>query len=153
MRKDSFELRSDFFGGEYGCYTEAGMQAVLRFREATGLHIEACYTGKCLAALLQDLKSGRLDGQQVLFWNTYDGQGQNYPVNELDYRLLPESLHTYFESEVQPLDRVYKVNKGDALIFYRRTAPAARARWPVRAAYPQPSANNEGDGIERRVRR
>lgn len=105
LREDSFELRSDFFGGEYGCYTEAGMQAVNRFQEATGLQIEGCYTGKCLAALSQDLKSGRLDGQQVLFWNTYDGQSQDHPVDELDYRLLPESLHTYFESEVQPLDR------------------------------------------------
>ena len=105
LRPEHFELRSDFFGGEYGRYTESGMKAVKWFREATGLPIEGCYTGKCFAALAADLQAGRLDGQRVLFWNTYDAGSHDHPVDDRDYHLLPASFHPYFEGDVQPLDR------------------------------------------------
>ncbi|MCB1855408.1 MAG: pyridoxal-phosphate dependent enzyme [Halieaceae bacterium] len=105
LQAERFTLRVDFFGGEYGRYTQAGMTAVKRFREATGMRIEGCYTGKCLAALTADLQTGRLDGQRVLFWNTYDAGGHDHPVDAVDYRLLPAPFHRYFETDIQPLDR------------------------------------------------
>ena len=101
----ALELRHDFFGTEYGLYTQAGMKAIQRLEDATGLKIEGCYTGKCVAALLEDLRLGRLAGQQVLFWNTYDARGGSHSTAHLDYHRLPEKFHGYFESDVQPLDR------------------------------------------------
>jgi D-cysteine desulfhydrase len=100
-----FELRHDFFGEEYGRYTEAGMAAVRRAGKATGLKLEGCYTGKCAAALLHDLGSGRLEGQRVLLWNTYDAQSAAQTDEGLDYHQLPRKFHQYFDSDVQLQER------------------------------------------------
>lgn len=99
------ELRHDYFGEEYGLYTEAGKAAIHQVKEAVGLEIEGCYTGKCVAALVNDLQSGRLDGQQVLFWNTYNGQEIPPALKDLNYLHLPEKFHRYFEVDVQILDQ------------------------------------------------
>lgn len=101
----ALELRHDFFGGEYGEYTPAGIAAIDQLKNVTGLTIEGCYTGKCAAALLDDLRLGRLADQQVLFWNTYDAHVGLHSVEHLDYHHLPAKFHRYFESEVQLLDR------------------------------------------------
>ena len=99
------ELRHDFFGEEYGRYTPAGMAAVREAASATGLQLEGCYTGKCAAALLHDLGSGRLEGQRVLLWNTYDAQGSAATGNGVDYHALPHKFYRYFENDVQALER------------------------------------------------
>ena len=99
------ELRHDFFGGEYGRYTDAGIAAVRQLEAVIGLRIEGCYTGKCLAALIEDLRADRLAGRRVLFWNTYDAQGTAHSSHGLDYHDLPNAFHQYFEDDVQPLDR------------------------------------------------
>ena len=103
----ALELRHDFYGAEYGQYTQEGMAAIHQLKKATGLKIEGCYTGKCLAALLDDLRQGRLDAQQVLFWNTYDAHGGSHSVENLDYHQLPGKFHRYFENDVQRLDRAH----------------------------------------------
>lgn len=100
-----FELRHDFFGGEYGRYTKEGADAVERMKVATGTGIEGCYTGKCLAALLEDLHLGRLADQQVLFWNTYNATTFAGSIASQDYRRLPRDFHRYFDNDVQELDR------------------------------------------------
>lgn len=100
-----FELRHDFFGGEYGRYTKEGTAAVHRMKAATGARIEGCYTGKCLAALLEDVQLGRLDDQQVLFWNTYNATMVVSTTESQDYCRLPQDFHRYFDNDVQALDR------------------------------------------------
>jgi D-cysteine desulfhydrase len=100
-----FELRHDFFGEEYGRYTQAGMAAVYQICKATGLKLEGCYTGKCAAAMLHDLGSGRLEGQRVLLWNTYDAQTAAQSAGGLDYHDLPREFYRYFETDVQALER------------------------------------------------
>ena len=100
-----FRLRHDFFGDEYGLYTEAGIQAMQQVSSATGLKLEGCYTGKCAAALLHDLHQGNLHGKRVMLWNTYDAQGAAQPDTQLDYHELPAAFHRYYEHDVQPLDR------------------------------------------------
>lgn len=101
----ALELRHDFFGAEYGRYTREGMAAIDQLKTATGVKIEGCYTGKCLAALLSDLRQGKLKGQQLLFWNTYDAHGGEHSIEHLDYHQLPGKFHRYFENDVQRLDR------------------------------------------------
>lgn len=69
-----------FFGPGYAHPTPAAEEAVAQAAVA-GLILETTYTGKTLAALLEDARAGRLAGQNVLFLDTF---------NSLDLRpLLP----------------------------------------------------------------
>lgn len=98
------EVRHDFFGPGYARFTEEGMAALALAREALGIGLEGTYTGKAFAALLADLRAGRLEGRNVLFWNTYNGQPFPAEALALDYRTLPPPFHRYFETPFQPLD-------------------------------------------------
>lgn len=61
-----------FFGGAYGRATPASTEAV-ELAAQHGLRLEPTYTGKTLAALLADARSGSLDGKRVMFLHTYNG--------------------------------------------------------------------------------
>lgn len=100
-----FELRHDYYGTQYGLYTEEAIAAVKRMKDAGGVKLEGTYTGKTLAALLGDLDAGRLRGQTVLFWDTYNSRDFQAGIEGMDYRHLPQAVHRYFEENVQPLDR------------------------------------------------
>ena len=62
----------DQYGGEYGLPTKKAEEAVSVFG-GQGIKLETTYTAKAAAALLAALRSGRLRGKNVLFWNTYAG--------------------------------------------------------------------------------
>jgi 1-aminocyclopropane-1-carboxylate deaminase/D-cysteine desulfhydrase-like pyridoxal-dependent ACC family enzyme len=98
------ELRHEFIGPGYARFTPEGMAALEFAREAFGIGLEGTYTGKALAALLSDLVAGRLEGRNVLFWNTYNGQQMPAEARALDYQELPPAFHRYFETPFQPLD-------------------------------------------------
>jgi len=100
-----FELRHDYYGTQYALYTQEAIEAVKHMRETEGVKLEGTYTGKTLAALLGDLKAGRLRGKTVLFWNTYNSQDFRNEIEGMDYHRLPRAFHRYFEEEVQPLDQ------------------------------------------------
>jgi D-cysteine desulfhydrase len=57
-------IEGRFVGGGYGVPTPAGDQAIVRAREAERWELDPVYTGKALAALLDDSES------PVLFWTT-----------------------------------------------------------------------------------
>jgi len=98
------DVRHNFFGPGYGCFTPESAQAVTDARDLLGLRLEGTYTGKTFAALLADLRTGLLDGKNVLFWNTYSSVPLPVPANKDDYRDLPPFFHRFFEQAVQPLD-------------------------------------------------
>ena len=102
---DTFRFRHEFFGGEYGRFTEEGQQAVHLLRETENIKIEGTYTGKTLAALLADTAAGTLQNKNVLFWNTYNARDFSADIEGIDYHALPPAFHRYFEQAVQPLDR------------------------------------------------
>ena len=58
------------YGGAYGLPTTEATGAVEQAGRI-GLHLETTYTGKAFAALLGDAAARHLDGQRVLFWNTF----------------------------------------------------------------------------------
>ncbi|HEX2569202.1 MAG TPA: pyridoxal-phosphate dependent enzyme [Polyangia bacterium] len=60
-----------FFGPGYAHPTPAAEDAVAQAAQA-GLTLETTYTGKTLAALLEDARAGRLTGQNVLFIDTFN---------------------------------------------------------------------------------
>ncbi|HRP87012.1 MAG TPA: pyridoxal-phosphate dependent enzyme [Gammaproteobacteria bacterium] len=98
------ELRHEFIGPGYARFTAEGMAALAFARQAFDIGLEGTYTGKALAALLADLRAGRLANRHVLFWNTYNGQPMPAAAMALDYRELPPPFHRYFETPFQPLD-------------------------------------------------
>ncbi|NNF67912.1 MAG: pyridoxal-phosphate dependent enzyme [Gammaproteobacteria bacterium] len=94
-------IRHDQFGERYAIFTKEGMAAKRLLAEKEGLSLEGTYTAKTIAALLEDLQNGSLDGKNALYWHTYNLQ----PVPDTgDYKKLPPGFHRYFESPVQELD-------------------------------------------------
>lgn len=101
------DIRHDYFGQRYALFTDEGMEAVSLMRECEGIKLDGTYTGKTLAALIDDAKNGSLRGKAVLFWNTLNSKDFSDAISNLDYHDLPRCFHHYFEEEVQPLDRDY----------------------------------------------
>ncbi len=89
--------RDEFYAGGYAAVDEATVRAVGFARENLGLELDTTYTGKAMAALLQDLEVS--DGStSTLFWNTYNSR----PLPAIDSREssrqnLPEQFRRYYE--------------------------------------------------------
>ena len=99
------DIRHDYFGERYALFTKEGMEAVSLMREREGIKLDGTYTGKTLAAIIDDAKNGSLQGKTVLFWNTLNSRDFSDEISSIDYHSLPRGFHRYFETEVQPLDR------------------------------------------------
>jgi len=104
VERSRLELRHEFIGPGYARFTEAGMAAVEFARSQFGIKLEGTYTGKALAALLADLRAGRLAGQRVVFWNTYNGLPLPGGAAAIDWHELPAGFHDFFRRPVQALD-------------------------------------------------
>jgi 1-aminocyclopropane-1-carboxylate deaminase/D-cysteine desulfhydrase-like pyridoxal-dependent ACC family enzyme len=98
------DIRHDYFGKRYALFTKEGMDAVSLIKDCEGIKLEGTYTGKTLAALIDDAKSGKLQRSTVLFWNTLNSRDFSDTISNLDYRDLPRCFYKYFDEEVQPLD-------------------------------------------------
>ena len=99
------ELRHDFFGEQYALFTESGMKAVHRMEKTEGITLDGTYTGKALAALINDTERHEVQDSVLLFWNTYNSRDFSDAIANVDYHQLPRCFHRYFEEEVQPLDK------------------------------------------------
>ena len=75
-------------------------------RKTEGIKLDGTYTGKTIAALTDDAEKGKLKDRVVLFWNTLNSRDLSGTIKDIDYRDLPRTFHTYFEEDVQPLDRL-----------------------------------------------
>ena len=104
LDRSRIEVRHEFIGPGYARFTEEGMAALALARQAFDIGLEGTYTAKAFAALLADLRAGRLANRTVLFWNTYNGQPLPAEAMAIDYRELPPPFHRYFETPFQPLD-------------------------------------------------
>lgn len=98
------EIRHEFLGAGYARFTPAGVAAMETARQLAGLKLEGTYTGKSFAAMLSDMELGRLEDENVLFWNTYNSRPLDSHAMALDYHRLPEPFHYYFENPLQELD-------------------------------------------------
>jgi 1-aminocyclopropane-1-carboxylate deaminase/D-cysteine desulfhydrase-like pyridoxal-dependent ACC family enzyme len=92
-------LRTDQLGKGYAIPTDAAREAAALVMEHLGIPVSLTYTGKALAALIADARQNKLDGQNVLFWNTYNAQPYpGFNSNE-SWRNLPEELHEFFDPD------------------------------------------------------
>ena len=67
------EVRDGFLGDGYAAATAESLAAVA-LAEANHIHLETTYTGKALAVLVADARTGKLVGKTALFWNTYNSR-------------------------------------------------------------------------------
>jgi 1-aminocyclopropane-1-carboxylate deaminase/D-cysteine desulfhydrase-like pyridoxal-dependent ACC family enzyme len=102
--EEDVDIRHDYFGKQYALFTRKGMKAVSLMRSYEGIKLDGTYTGKTLAALIDDAQNGRVQGKSVLFWNTLNSRDISDVISSIDYRGLPHDFHRYFEEKVQPLD-------------------------------------------------
>jgi 1-aminocyclopropane-1-carboxylate deaminase/D-cysteine desulfhydrase-like pyridoxal-dependent ACC family enzyme len=101
---DTVRIRNEFLGPGYARFTEAGAEAARALRAACGLPANGAYTAKAFAALLADARAGRLDGQVVLFWNTFNSRSLAPLMAGVGPHDLPRPFKRYFTEPVQPLD-------------------------------------------------
>jgi 1-aminocyclopropane-1-carboxylate deaminase/D-cysteine desulfhydrase-like pyridoxal-dependent ACC family enzyme len=91
-------FRDEFFGEGYGHSTPAADRALAIARDELGLRLETTYTGKALAALLDDLDKPALAGQSMLFWNTFNSRPLGAGETDAAARgKLPAEFLRYFD--------------------------------------------------------
>lgn len=90
--------RDDYFAGGYAIFDAVTSNAVSLAADQLHLALETTYTGKAMAALLDDLLSAHYAGENCLFWNTYNsrplavaGERPRTPDN------IPDDFMRYFD--------------------------------------------------------
>ena len=96
--KVRIRLRDEFFGPGYAKSTPETDTAIDIAGSQGGLALEATYTGKGFAALLNDLQNESTAGTHSLFWNTYSSAPVSYG-SEADVNKLPEEFRGYLDQE------------------------------------------------------
>jgi D-cysteine desulfhydrase len=104
LGEDAFEVCEDYLGNGYAHFTEEGMEAVRRLAESDGVRLEGTYSGKTMAALIDDARKGKLVDKVTLFWNTYNSVDFGAKLEGVDFHRLPKAYHGYFTREDQPLE-------------------------------------------------
>jgi D-cysteine desulfhydrase len=97
MRAIKLDFRDDFFAGGYTKVDDVTENAVNTATE-TGLKLETTYTGKAMAALLDDVERARHAEKNLLFWNTCNSRPLVRRDNEqIDLQELPVEFRRYFD--------------------------------------------------------
>jgi D-cysteine desulfhydrase len=73
-QRANYRFRTGFLGDGYAKTNEVTDRAIAFARDELGIALEATYTGKAMAALLQDLENSTGPVADVLFWNTYNSR-------------------------------------------------------------------------------
>jgi L-cysteate sulfo-lyase len=97
LRREDLTIVEGFVGGGYGAPTEEAGQALRLVESSEGIELEATYTGKCMAALLQMCGREPYRNQNLLFWNTYSSIDPAIGLAELPpFTELPAAFHRFF---------------------------------------------------------
>ena len=91
------EFRTEFAGEGYAVPTPECVEAVALARELQGLKLDTTYSGKALACLVADARSGRLDGAVPVFWQTWNSQPYPAGLADVDTGSLPAAFRKYVE--------------------------------------------------------
>lgn len=87
--------RDEFFGAGYGRTNEATEAAIEFAADRLGVALESTYSGKTMAALLDDLC--RRSPDDVLFWNTWNSRPLRFDDSvPPDFKVIPEEFARYF---------------------------------------------------------
>jgi 1-aminocyclopropane-1-carboxylate deaminase/D-cysteine desulfhydrase-like pyridoxal-dependent ACC family enzyme len=104
LGEGDFEVYEGYLGDGYAHFTEEGMDAVKRLEESDGIKLDGTYSGKTMAALIDDAAEGKLENKVTLFWNTYNSVDFWDKIRGVDFQRLPRAYHAYFTDHDQPLE-------------------------------------------------
>lgn len=104
ISEKDLHIREEYMGSGYARFTKKGVNATRLMHQKKGLKLNGTYTGKAFAAVLDDIKKPENKDKNILFWNTYNSCDLSDATSQVDYRMLPENLHKYFENDVQDMD-------------------------------------------------
>jgi len=89
------EFRPEFAGEGYAIPTPAGQEAVALARDLAGMKLDTTYSGKALACLVADARSGRLAGATPVFWQTWNSRPYPAGLADADVDRLPEPFRKF----------------------------------------------------------
>jgi 1-aminocyclopropane-1-carboxylate deaminase/D-cysteine desulfhydrase-like pyridoxal-dependent ACC family enzyme len=93
------EIRTEFLGSGYAELTPECAEAVQLVETTENLTLETTYTGKALAALIQDARNGELANQNIVFWNTYNSRPYPADLDSISTTALPSEFRTYLSNQ------------------------------------------------------
>ncbi|MEO8444679.1 MAG: pyridoxal-phosphate dependent enzyme [Gammaproteobacteria bacterium] len=91
------EFRAGFEGDGYALPTPECEEAVALARELEGMKLDTTYSGKALACLIADARSGRLEGQVPVFWQTWNTREYPAGLKSVDLSQLPVAFRKFFD--------------------------------------------------------
>jgi 1-aminocyclopropane-1-carboxylate deaminase/D-cysteine desulfhydrase-like pyridoxal-dependent ACC family enzyme len=100
---EDFHIVTGYLGASYGAPTDAGRAARDLTQQLEGVGLETTYTAKCMAALIDAVRTPAYRTSRVLFWHTYSSVDPGAHLGPLpDYRELPTVFHKFFTCPTVP---------------------------------------------------
>ncbi|MEO7387224.1 MAG: pyridoxal-phosphate dependent enzyme [Gammaproteobacteria bacterium] len=90
------EFRAEFAGAGYAVPTPECVEAVALAAEHQGIKLDTTYSGKALACVVADARSGRLAGQVPVFWQTWNSRPYPPGLADVDTFRLPAAFRKFF---------------------------------------------------------
>jgi D-cysteine desulfhydrase len=89
------EFRPEFAGAGYAMTTPECLEAVALAMDLEALKLDTTYSGKALACLIADARSGRLAGYLPIFWQTWNSRPYPAGLDRVDVASLPAAFHKF----------------------------------------------------------
>lgn len=86
---ESLLIRDEFHFGGYGKYTSELLNFIRDFYLEFNIKLDPVYTGKAMFALMEEIGSGNLDGQNIIFLHTGGIQGARSIEDKSGFELYP----------------------------------------------------------------
>ena len=98
-----FTIIRGYVGPAYGAPTDAGRRARELMERSEAIRLETTYTAKCLAAMIDAVRTPEFSGGPILFWNTYSSVDPSRHLPRLpDFHELPHAFHQFFVGPTLP---------------------------------------------------
>lgn len=90
------EFRGEFAGDGYALPTAESLEAVALARDLEGFKLDTTYSGKALACLIADARSGRMAGCTPVFWQTWNSRPYPAGLENVNVTGLPAEFQKFF---------------------------------------------------------
>ncbi len=91
----SLEFRPEFAGEGYALPTPEAREALALARDLAGFSLDTTYSGKALACLISDARTGRLEGHIPVFWQTWNSRPYPAELAAVDATRLPAEFQKF----------------------------------------------------------
>ena len=96
-RDAHLEFRTEFAGDGYALPTAESLEAVAMARDLEGFKLDTTYSGKALACLIADARSGRLADCTPIFWQTWNSRPYPPGLKQTDLSHVPAAFQKFFQ--------------------------------------------------------